>query len=47
MGLMRYKRLDFGISISAYIFQKAMREILEGIAATINISDDILVSREF
>ena len=47
MGLMRYKRLDFRISSTAYIFQNAIREILEDIAAAINISDDILVCREF
>ena len=47
IGLMRYKRLHFDISSTAWIFQNAIREILEGIVAGINISDDIMVFREF
>ena len=43
MGLMRYKRLNFGISSAAEIFQDVIRETLEGIHGAINISDDILV----
>ena len=43
MGLMRYKRLNFGISSAAEIFQNVIRETLEGIDGAINISDDILV----
>lgn len=44
MGLMRYKRLNFGISSAAEIFQNVIRETLEGIDGAMNISDDILVS---
>ena len=40
---MRYKRLSFGISSAAEIFQNVIRETLEGIDGAINISDDILV----
>ena len=43
MGLMRYKRLNFGISSPGEIFQNVTRETLEGIDGAINISDDILV----
>ena len=43
MGLMRYKRLNFGISSAAEIFQNIIHETLEGIDSAINISDDILV----
>ena len=42
-GLMRYKRLNFGISSAAEIFQNVIRETLENIPGTLNISDDILV----
>ena len=44
MELMRYKRLNFGISSAAEIFQNVNRETLEGIDGAMNISDDILVS---
>ena len=43
MGFMRYKRLNFGISSTAEIFQNVIRETLEDIDGAINISDDILV----
>ena len=43
LGLMRYKRLNFGIPSAAEIFQNVIRETLEGIPGTFNISDDILV----
>ena len=40
MGLMRYKRLNFGISSAAEIFQNVIQETLEDIDGAINISDD-------
>ena len=40
---MRYQRLNFGISSAAEIFQNVIRETLEGIDGSINITDDILV----
>ena len=43
VGLRRFKRLNFGISSAAEIFQNAIRETLSGIQGGINISDDILV----
>ena len=43
LGLMRYKRLNFGISSAAEVFQNAIRETIEGIKGAVNISDDILV----
>ncbi|CAB3993644.1 Hypothetical predicted protein [Paramuricea clavata] len=43
LGLMRYKRLNFGISSAAEIFLNAIRESLDFIPGAINISDDILV----
>ena len=42
-GLWRYKRLNFGISSAAEVFQNAIREVLSGLQGAVNISDDILV----
>ena len=44
MGLMRFKRLNFGISSAAEIFQNTIRETLAGIPGVYNISDDILIA---
>ena len=44
MGLMRFKRLNFGISSAAEIFQNTIRETLAGIPGAYNISDDILIA---
>ena len=41
---MRYKRLNFGISSAAEIFQNVIRETIKDIPGTLNISDDIQVS---
>ena len=43
VGLRRFKRLNFGVSSAAEIFQNAIRETLSGIEGAINLSDDILV----
>ena len=43
VGLRRYKRLNFGVTSAAEIFQNTIRETLEGLNGSINISDDILV----
>ena len=43
VGLWRYKRLNFGVSSAAEVFQNAIRETLSGISGEINISDDILL----
>ena len=43
LGLMGFKRLNFGISSAAEIFQNTIRETLEGINGAFNISDDILI----
>ena len=43
LGLWRYKRLNFGVSSAAEVFQNAIRETLSGISGAINISDDIPV----
>lgn len=42
-GLWRYKRLNFGVSSAAEVFQNAIRETLSDISGAVNISDDILV----
>ena len=44
LGLMRFKRLNFGISSAAEIFQNVIRETLAGIRGAYNISDDILIA---
>lgn len=43
IGLRRYKRLSFGVSSAAEIFQNTIREALSGLQGVINLSDDILV----
>nr|XP_050051912.1 uncharacterized protein K02A2.6-like [Dermacentor andersoni] len=43
VGLFRYKRLNFGISSAAEIFQNTIRQVLNGIHNVLNVSDDILV----
>ena len=43
VGLFRYKRLNFGISSAAEVFQNTIRDVLNGLKGVINISDDILV----
>ncbi|KAJ1082354.1 hypothetical protein NDU88_002522, partial [Pleurodeles waltl] len=39
----RYKRLSFGVSSAAEVFQNAIRETLSGLPGVINLSDDILI----
>ena len=43
MGLYRYKRLCFGISSAAEVFQNAVREALTGLNGVMNISDDMIL----
>ncbi|XP_055596636.1 uncharacterized protein K02A2.6-like [Uranotaenia lowii] len=43
-GLMRYKRLMFGINCAPEIFQRIMTEMLSGIEGVIVYIDDIIVS---
>ena len=43
MGLMRYKRLNFGISSAPKIFHNVIQDTLEGVDGVKNISDNILV----
>ena len=43
VGLRRYKRLSFGISSAAEIFQYSLSSALEGLDGVRNISDDIIV----
>ena len=43
LGLMQFKRLNFGISSAVEIFQNTIHETLEGINGAFNISDDILI----
>ena len=42
-GLKRYKRLNFGTSSAAEIFQHTIQKALEGIDGILNISDDIII----
>mgnify|MGYP002804646939 CR=1 FL=1 len=42
-GLHRYRRLNFGISSAAEVFQDIIRGVLVGLKGTFNVSDDILV----
>ena len=43
VGLRRYKRLNFGVTSAAEIFQNHIAEILSDIDGSMNTSDDILV----
>ena len=43
LGLMRYKRLIFGVNAAAEIFQKTIADLLNDIPGAKNISDDIIV----
>ena len=43
LGLRRYKRLSFGISSAAEIFQDTIRQVLVNIDNALNVSDDILI----
>ena len=43
VGLFRYKRLNFGLSCAAEIFQKKVSDTINGIPCVKNISDDIYV----
>ena len=43
VGLFRYKRLNFGLSCAAEIFQKKVSDAICGIPCVKNISDDIYV----
>ena len=42
-GLRRYKRLNFGISSAAEVFQNAICQTLQGISGVKNLSDDIII----
>ena len=42
-GLRRYKSLKFGINSAADIFQNAIRNCIQDIPGSINVSDDILI----
>ncbi|VDI13786.1 protein SFI1 [Mytilus galloprovincialis] len=43
VGLRRYKRLSFGVSSAAELFQNTLSNALEGLDGVRNISDDIIV----
>ncbi|CAC5390165.1 unnamed protein product [Mytilus coruscus] len=43
VGLRRYKRLSFGVTSAAEIFQNTLSTALEGLEGVRNISDDIIV----
>ncbi|KAK7933589.1 hypothetical protein WMY93_004485 [Mugilogobius chulae] len=43
LGLRRYKRLSFGISSAAEVFQNAIHQTLHGLKGVKNLSDDIIV----
>ena len=43
VGLRQYKRLYFGISSAAEVFQEKITEALAGLPGVLNVSDDILV----
>uniref|UniRef100_A0A669DPM2 Gypsy retrotransposon integrase-like protein 1 n=1 Tax=Oreochromis niloticus TaxID=8128 RepID=A0A669DPM2_ORENI len=43
LGLRRYKRLSFGVSSAAEVFQNAIHQTLQGLNGVKNLSDDIIV----
>ena len=42
-GLFRYKRLLFGVNATSEQFQKVISDLLRGIPAVKNLSDDIII----
>ena len=44
LGLFRYTRLPFGISIAPVLWQKAMAQVLQGLLGVVCFIDDILVT---
>ena len=42
-GLFRYKRLIFGVTSAAEVYQKVLQQVLQGLDGCKNISDDIVV----
>ena len=43
IGLFRYKRLSFGLSVSSELFQSTISQLISNIPGVINICDDILI----
>ena len=43
MGIFRFKRLPFGLSLSQDVFQQQMDTMLQNTEGIINIADDIIV----
>ena len=43
VGLFRYRRLNFGISSAAEVFQEAIRRVINSVPGDLNISDDVIV----
>ena len=43
LGLRRYKRLSFGVSSAAEVFQNAICQALHGLRGVKNLSDDIII----
>ena len=43
MGLYQYKRLSFGISVAAEVFQHIISSLINDIPGTRNISNDIII----
>ncbi|XP_052809099.1 uncharacterized protein K02A2.6-like [Mya arenaria] len=43
VGVFRYKRLNFGICSASEIFQNTIRNVIQGIHGSKNISDDIII----
>ena len=43
VGLYQYKRLSFGINAAAEVFQHDIQTVIQVVAGTINISDDIAI----
>ena len=46
LGLLRYKRLNFGISSASEIFQETIRCVIQNVQNAKNISDDIIIYME-
>ena len=42
-GLIRYKRLLFGLNTASELFQKAISDLLRGVPGVKNLSDDIII----
>lgn len=43
VGLRRYNRLNYGVSVAPEIFQNEIRQVLQCLSGALNKSDDLII----